>query len=333
MSTEQLLTMLLQADGPLSGEQISRELGVSRAAVWKQMEALRAQGYAIASAPRRGYRLEQAPDVLHPGELRSRLTDCALGGELVCLPTVDSTNTECKRRFLTGSSEGLVVLADEQTGGRGRVGRSFLSLPGKGLYLSVLLQPRLQPMEAVNLTAWAAVAVCDAVEEVCGVRPGIKWTNDLILNGKKLGGILTEMELEAETGALRWIICGIGINCGHGPEDFPEELRPVATSLAMALGHPVRRAELAAALVRALDRMYRRFPHDGLADYLAAYRRDCVTVGRQVQLLGRGEPQQAFAEAITEDFALAVRYPDGERAVVNAGEVSVRGICGYADTE
>lgn len=329
MNEEKLLTLLTQADAPLSGEQISRQLGVSRTAIWKYIESLRQQGYEIDSAPRRGYLLSRAPDVLREGEICRQIDGCILGTELICLPTTDSTNTECKRRFMNGSREGLVVISDEQSAGRGRAGHEFISPKSKGLYLTALMQPKIAPMDAVNMTAWVAVAVCDAVEEVCGQRPGIKWTNDIILNGKKLCGILTEMEVEAETGALSYIITGIGVNCNHNETDFPAQLQNIATSLALECGKPIRRADLAAALIRALNRMYRRFPSEGKADYLAAYRRDCVTLGHEVLLVRPGETKKAFAETVDDDFALILRYPDGTRETVDSGEVSVRGLCGY----
>lgn len=329
MVQDQILTLLKEAkDVPLSGEALGQRLGVSRAAVWKAVEALRQDGYEISSAPRRGYRLERGPDQLRAGEIAGGIQGCRVGRELVCLDSVDSTNTECKRRVMAGAREGLVVVANEQTGGRGRRGRPFLSPRDTGLYLTAVLQPLLQPAQAVCLTAWAAVAVCDAVEDAAGVRPQIKWTNDIILNGKKLCGILTEMEVEAESGQLLYVIPGIGINCNERLSDFPPELRDVATSLAIELGQPVHRAALAAALIRALDRMYADFPGEK-SRYLDAYRRDCVTVGRQVRLLWGEESEKAFAEAVDDDFALVVRTPDGTRKTVSAGDVSVRGLEGY----
>ena len=203
MLRDEVLALLKAREGkPLSGEEMSRALGVSRAAVWKAMESLRDEGYVISSAPRRGYALEGSPDRLSAGELAGALAGRRVGRALVCLETVDSTNNEVKRRALAGAADGLAVVAEQQTGGRGRRGRSFVSPAGQGLYLSVLLRPRCPLEEVSALTAWTAVAVCNAVERVCGVRPGIKWPNDVILDGRKLCGILTELELEAESAAL-----------------------------------------------------------------------------------------------------------------------------------
>ena len=187
MSRETVLSLLLAHPGEyLSGAAMSRTLGVSRAAVWKAIEALRQEGYEITSAPNRGYRLESAPDRVREGELSGHLAGCLVGSRLLCLDTIDSTNTEAKRQAMAGAPEGLVVLAEEQTGGRGRLGRSFQSPRGCGLYLTALLRPQLPPIEVVDFTAWVAVAVCDGIQAACGVRPRIKWTNDIVLEGKKL---------------------------------------------------------------------------------------------------------------------------------------------------
>lgn len=329
MTRERVLELLKEREGGLcSGEEMSRALGLSRAAVWKAVEALRRDGYDIQSVPNRGYRLAASPDRLSPGELAGALEGCTVGSRLFCLDCVDSTNNFARQKADEGAPHGTVVLADRQTGGRGRQGKSFDSPAGKGLYLSVLLRPDLPPMEVINLTAWTAVAVCDAVEEVIGERPGIKWTNDLILRGKKLCGILTEMGLEAESGKLQYVVAGIGINVSQTDEDWGEELSPIAISLEQALGRGVRRAELAAAVIRRLDRMMRDFP-EKKADYLARYRAGCVTVGHEVRLIEKGEARTAFAEDIDGEFALVVRHEDGSRETVTAGDVSVRGLLGY----
>ena len=323
MLRDQVLALLKAGDAPCSGEGMSRTLGVSRAAVWKAVEALRQEGYVISSAPHRGYRLEDSPDLLSPGELAGR----TVGAALLCLDTVDSTNNELKRRADT-APDGLAVLAQEQTGGRGRLGRSFVSPAGKGLYLSVLLRPQCVLADAGMLTAWTAVAVCRALERCCGVRAGIKWPNDIMLEGRKLCGILTELELEAETAALRHVIVGVGINVSQDAADFGPEVAPVAISLAQALGRAPRRSQLAAEVLSALDDLYRAFPAQK-ADYLARYRALCVTAGRAVRVLRPGQVRTGTAEAVNEDFALLVRWDNGEQEALSSGEVSVRGLLGY----
>lgn len=328
MLRDQVLALLKQQEGACSGQYMSERLGVSRAAVWKAVEALRQEGYQISSAPNRGYWLESSPDRLSEGELAGALAGRTVGRELVCLEETDSTNNEVKRRSAS-ASDGLVVLAGRQTGGRGRRGRSFVSPEGKGLYLSVLLKPSVSTLSQVSsITAWTAVAVCNAVERACGVRPGIKWPNDVVLEGKKLCGILTELELEAESGALGYVVVGIGINVSQTEEDFGPEVAPVAISLAQVLESVPRRAELAAAVIAAMDEMYAAFP--GRRDeYLERYRRDCLNVGRAVRVTGPDGVREGFAEEIDDDFALVVRWNDGERKALFSGEVSVRGLLGY----
>ena len=328
MIRERVLSLLLSQEGYLSGEAMSRELGVSRAAIWKAIEALRQEGYEISSAPNRGYRLEQAPDRLREGELAGPLEGCVLGSHLLCLEQIDSTNTEAKRQAMAGAPEGLVVLAEEQTGGRGRLGRSFQSPKGTGLYLSALMRPRLAPEATTNLTAWVAVAVCDGIEACCGVRPKIKWTNDIVLNGKKLVGILTELGLESESNTLDYLVTGIGINVNEEAGDFSPEIQEVATSLLQELGHPVRRAELCAQVALALDRMYAAYPQ-AKAEYLEKYRAGCLTPGRQVQLITPNSRRQAFALEVDDNFNLVVELHNGKRETISAGEVSVRGMYGY----
>lgn len=329
MNQDNILRLLIQAGGCVSGEEMSRALGVTRAAVWKGIEALRSAGYEIASVPGQGYRLESCPNRLSTGAIAARLSpEAVVGREIVCLEQVDSTNTYLKRRGAEGAPHGLAALAEEQTGGRGRRGRRFESPKGAGLYLSVLLRPDCAPVEAVTLTAWVGVAVCDAVEQAAGVRPRIKWTNDIILNGKKLCGILTEMSVEGETGAVDYVVAGMGTNVGETAEFFAAAgLSALATSLAIE-GRAVDRNVLAACLLNALDRMAGEFPREK-EKWLAKYRADCLTPGHEVKLIGPDGERRAEALAIDDDFGLVVALPDGTTETVTAGEVSVRGIAGY----
>lgn len=326
MLSSEVLRLLKEAGEPLSGEVMGQTLGVSRAAVWKGIRALRQAGYQIDSAPNRGYLLIDRPDRLCAGELAGDRT--CIGRQILCLETVDSTNSEGKRQALSGAAEGLAILADRQTGGRGTRGRSFFSPAGEGLYCSVLLRPSCSLQALMGLTAWTAVAACDAVETVCGIRPGIKWTNDLVLNGRKLCGILTELELEGESGELSYIVTGMGVNVSQTAGDFGPELAEIATSLARETGNPVSVNQLAACVLAALDRMYRSFPQEK-EGYLARYRADCVTLGKPVRLIRGERSEDAFALDVDEDFCLRVRYPDGREETITAGEVSVRGLMGY----
>ncbi len=332
-SREAVLSLLRGEEGFLSGQELSRRLGLTRAAVWKAVDALRREGYEIEARTGLGYRLSAAPDALTEAEIRSFLGPTRLvGRELRCFEELDSTNNYLKT--LPEAPDGLAVTADSQTAGRGRMDRSFQSPKGQGIYLSVLLRPRLSPDRLPPVTALAGVAVCAAVERVCGVRPGLKWPNDPVLNGKKLCGILTEMSLEAETGRVQSLVLGIGINVSQGPEDFSPQVREMATSLGQALGKPVSRPRLTAALLEELDRTYAALLAGDLSAYLSAYRRDCVNLGKTVQLLpfGGGERETAQAVDIDEDFSLVVRGPDGKERTVRSGEVSVRGLYGYTES-
>lgn len=328
MLKDEVLNALREAktQSPVSGAELCRTLGVSRAAVWKAVEALRKEGYAIEAQSAVGYRLVDSPDRLNAAELRAA-PPAVVGREVVCLETVDSTNDEVKRRALAGGQTGLVVTADTQTGGKGRRGRSFQSLPGKGLYLSVLLRPDV-PLDRVSqLTAWTAVAVCRAIEAVCDVHPQIKWPNDVLVDGKKLCGILTEMGVEAETGTLSYVVVGMGTNVSQTREEFGPELEGIATSLRI-LGASVTRRDLAKALIIELDRLNAAFPH-GWEEYLAEYKERCVTLGREVKIVHPDREEWVTAEGLTEDFRLVVRRPDGTEETVSSGEVSVRGLLGY----
>lgn len=326
MLKDDTLRLLRGAERPLSGEVMSKTLSVSRAAVWKAVEALRREGYVVDSLPGRGYRLCASPDVLSPGELVR--PGARVGGQVVCLERVDSTNDEVRRRAASGAPDGLAVIAGEQTGGKGRRGRPFQSLPGKGLYLTVLLRPPVTPMQASQITAWTAVAVCRAIETLTGLSCGIKWTNDILLGGKKLCGILTELSIEGESGALDYVAVGIGVNVSQTAADFGPALADLAASLGQYLEHPPRRAEVAAALLAELDRLCAEFPAQK-APWLAEYRRRCLTVGREVRLLRPGSEAPATALGVEDDFSLRIRRSDGTEETVSAGEVSVRGLLGY----
>lgn len=328
MLKDRVFAILKNDGGYVSGEKISELLGVSRAAVNSAIKTLRDDGYIIPSATNRGYMLEGGPDLLNAGELLARL-----GGErmesVICLDTVDSTNTYLRNLALDGGEDGLVVCADCQTGGRGRRGRAFLSPGGVGVYMSALIRPRSLPEDTAALTAWTAEAMCRAAQEACGVRPGIKWVNDLIMNGRKVAGILTEMSVESESGSVQYVISGVGFNVNQLAEDFPPELRSVASSLRQESGGMVCRAALAAAMIRAFDALRADFP-EKQDQYLQNYRRDCLTTGRRV-LLTRGDmSREAFAEGVDDGFGLLVRYDDGTSETVSSGEVSVRGLMGYA---
>lgn len=334
MSRQNILELLKQhPEEYLSGESVSRQLGLSRTAIWKAVDSLRREGYGIEARTGLGYRLTGTPNALTEREIRSFLEKTELvGRELHCLDSVDSTNTYAKQLALAGAADGMAVVANSQTAGRGRMERGFQSPRDKGVYLTVLLRPKLPPEKLLPVTALGAVAVCNAIERVCALRPQIKWANDLVLGGKKLCGILTEMSLEGETGLLQYLVMGIGVNVLHGTEDFSPEVGKIATSLTLELGRPVSRPQLAAAELAELDKLYTALLGGAIAPYLEAYRRDCITLGREVQLLrADGSREHVTALDVDDQFGLVVRRDNGETTVVRSGEVSVRGMYGYAE--
>lgn len=240
--------------------------------------------------------------------------------------SIDSTNTAAKKMAAQGAPEGTVLLADMQTGGRGRMGRSFHSPAGCGIYMSVVLRPKCPAEHLMHLTCAVAVATADAIEAATGLRPGIKWTNDLVFERRKLGGILTELSLD-KNGCVDYAVLGVGINCCQTVEDFPVEIREIATSLQLCTGKSVHRAAVAAAMIEAFERM-----NHTLTDpraFLPRYRADCITVGQQISLLRGEEVRHGTALDVDEQGALVVRFDDGHTEAVNSGEVSVRGMYGY----
>lgn len=326
MTKEEVLSILLRADAPVSGEAISRRLGVSRAAVWKAIDQLRQDGYEIEAATRRGYRIIKTPGRLDSAAVRAWLGGHPWQQRVSVLDSCDSTNNVCKRLAAEGAPDGTAVMTGLQTAGRGRRGRTFVS-PAGGLYFSIILRPHVQPEALMHLTAMTAVAAARAVAAVCGVYPGIKWTNDLTIGGKKLCGILTELGIEAESRAVDYAVVGIGINCERVP--LPPEVAEMSTSLEAAAGLCPDRSRLAAALVTALYDMEQALFTEKDA-WLQEFAAHCVTIGQDVKLVRGDDVTFAHADGIDEEAALCVTYPDGTKGVIASGEVSVRGMYGYA---
>lgn len=241
--------------------------------------------------------------------------------------TIDSTNDQLKQMARQGAPHGTVLIAESQTNGHGRLGRSFQSSPDVGIYMSVLLRPACLPGELMHLTCAAAVAMCNAIEQSAGFHPGIKWTNDLVFGKKKLGGILTELGF-GKSGTIDYAIVGIGINCCHRQEDFSPEIQEIAASLSMITGHNIDRTKVAAAMMDALYRM----DYDLLqkkAEILKQYRQNCITIGQEISLVRGEEVRHGTAIGVDDEGALIIRFPDGIVQTVNSGEVSVRGMYGY----
>lgn len=245
--------------------------------------------------------------------------------DIIRLETVNSTNTYAKRLAKEGAPHGTVILADHQTGGRGRMGRSFSSPKGLGIYCSVILRPEAEPSQLLHLTPMMAEAARRAVLEATGLSAQIKWVNDLVINGRKLCGILTEMGLKGTK--TDFVIVGVGINCNQKTEDFLLELQKIATSLSMELGKEIDRETVTNALLRQVQNASEHL--FAPQDWMEAYRQNCLTLGKEVQIIRGEEIRLGFAESMDDTGALMIRLADGSRERVDSGEVSVRGLYGY----
>jgi BirA family biotin operon repressor/biotin-[acetyl-CoA-carboxylase] ligase len=317
-SEELVLAFLAEAgDEYVSGEAISDKLGLTRAAVWKHVESLRARGYRIDAVPARGYRLAAIPDRLGPLELNPLLGTHDLGQVLHCFEEVGSTSDRARELAEEGAGHGEVVIAEAQTAGRGRRGRTWISPPRRNVYLSVVLRPDLPPGRAAELTLVASVALCDALRQA-GVEAGIKWPNDVLASGRKIGGILTE--LAAEPDRVHWVVIGIGVNLNARAEDFPAELHDEATSVLIERGQPAPRALFVAALLTTLEHWLDRHDAEGFAPIREAWRERNVTLGQDVVVRTDGREIAGRAEDLDESGALLVRTPAGLERVL-AGDV------------
>ena len=254
--------------------------------------------------------------------------ECPWRDTLYWYDTIGSTNTRAKELAKNGAPHGTVLVAGQQTGGRGRLGRSFSSPAGMGVYLSVILRPHCTPEKLMHLTCAAAVAMCNAVERSSGIRPGIKWTNDLVFCKKKLGGILTELSPDPATGGIGYAVVGIGINCCQRSADFPPEIQDMAASLSMVSGKAVQPACLAAAMIEELFAMDRTLLAEK-AQIMNSYRESCITLGQDILLVRGDETARGTALDVDGDGGLIVRFQDGSIKTVTSGEVSVRGMYGY----
>ena len=332
MLKDDVLKLILRENDYISGEAISRILGVSRAAVNTAVKSLRDDGYGITSSTNKGYLMISCPDLLSKGSVTAYLPD-SRAEDVYVFDTVSSTNTVLKELSAKGAASGTVVISDQQTGGKGRRGRSFASPSGVGVYLSYLIRPEAGFEKISDLTSWTAVATCDAIKNAYGIETQIKWVNDLVLNRKKICGILTEASVEGESGLIDTCIIGIGINVNEARSDFPEEISDVATSISIEQdGKQFSRARLAAELIKTMDILRSEWP-GGSSYYIQRYREQNITVGSRItafsRLMENSEGREGKAIAINDDFSLKAEFNDGSIEDLRSGEVSVRGLYGY----
>lgn len=319
---EKLLALLEDSKGTFfSGEEIARTLQVSRAAVWKAVNALREDGYTIDAATNKGYRLSPDSDILSPQGIRRFLKPEYRDLDLTVLPTAPSTNALVREKANQGRPEGCVIVACEQTAGRGRYGRQFFSPVDSGVYLSLLLRPTAySPQQATCLTAAAAAAMCQAIEAVTGQQPGIKWVNDIFLHGKKVCGILTEAAVGLETGTLNYMVLGAGVNLYPPAEGFPEEIQSIAGSV-LERSCPEAKNRLVGEF---LNRFWDFYAHPECRTYLEDYRARSLAIGRNVTVLSAGKAVSAYAYGIDDDFRLLVRYENGDTEALSYGEIRIQ---------
>ncbi|MBQ7516046.1 MAG: biotin--[Schwartzia sp.] len=307
-------------DGYISGEEIAQRLGVSRTAVWKRIQILRENGYDIVSHSRSGYSLREAPDLLLPQEIQPLIRTQRIGRHIVHFDMTTSSNEEAKKLAAQGAEDGTVVVAEEQGAGKGRLSRGWFSPRQKGIWFSVILRPAFLPQEAPKCTLLAAVAIVRAVRAF-GVEAGIKWPNDVLYEGRKFVGILTEMNAEMER--IHYIVIGSGVNVNLRPSDFPPEVRDIATSLSIIKGEPLPRAKLFAAILDAMEELYFDAIENGFGAVFDEWRRYSVTLGQEVNVIGVNETFAGTAVDIDEDGALLIDTASGRRRVL-AGDVSIR---------
>ena len=318
--------MLRSAEGYVSGQQLCNQLKVSRTAVWKVIEQLKAEGYDIEAVHGKGYHLVSVPDVISQAEIESRLQTKWAGCSVFYCPVIDSTNVKAKRLADEGAPHGTLVAAGHQSAGKGRRGRVWESPEGTGIYMTLLLRPGIKPEQAPMLTVLMAQSVADAIQTVTGITPGIKWPNDIVVNGKKICGILTEMSTEEDS--IRYVVVGIGINVNT--ESFPPEISDTATSLKLSLGHELKRAPLIGAVLKSFEQYYSRFMEYGdMTGLMDEYNEMLANRKRQVRVLDPHGSYEGTALGIDKEGCLLVKREDGSVLAVISGEVSVRGIYGY----
>jgi BirA family biotin operon repressor/biotin-[acetyl-CoA-carboxylase] ligase len=320
-----ILEILKNNSDFISGEKLSKEFGISRAAIWKHINVIKEEGYEIESISKKGYRLKQVPDLLSYSEIKSYLKTNFIGRNYIHKDTIDSTNVFAKHMASEGAEEGTIVISEEQSSGRGRLGRAWVSPKGTGIWLSIILRPNISPFKASKLTLLGAAAVSLALEEL-GVDAQIKWPNDIVLNKKKICGILTEMSGEIER--INYIVMGIGINVNMN--NFPVELNHIASSLKIETGEEVDRKNLLANILNNFERIYKAFiENDDFSEVINICREKSILLGKEVNIISGQKTTRAKAIDIDNEGELVVQYEDETFGKVLSGEVSVRGLYGY----
>ena len=325
MKTE-VLRMLKEAEGYISGQEICEKLNVSRTAVWKVIKQLETEGYLIEAVRNKGYRLKMAGDILSRAEIESSMNTEWAGKKVLYFDETGSTNTEAKQAAEAGAPHGTLAVADYQNMGKGRRGRMWTSPRGVGVWMSLMIRPEIHPSAASMLTLVAALAVSEGIGKTCGLETQIKWPNDIVADGKKICGILTEMSTELE--CINYVVTGMGINANM--EELPEEIKDVATSILLQTGKRVKRSQLIGAVMESYEKYYNVFMESGnMSGLLDVYNSHLANMQRSVRVLQPGSEYVGTALGINDAGELLVKTEDGAVHQVISGEVSVRGIYGY----
>ncbi len=320
-----ILSMLRKQETYVSGQEMCKELGVSRTAVWKCMNQLKEEGYTIEAISNKGYRLVESPDTLTSYEILSRL-EKSMFEDVLFFEKIDSTNNKAKELGNQLDRRQLIIVADAQTAGRGRRGRTWQSPKGTDIFMSFKLHPAIAPQHASRITLVAALAVVSAIETVTGLEAKIKWPNDIIVNGHKVCGILTEMSSEPDF--IHHVVVGIGINVNT--ETFPEEIANIATSLYHESKQTVNRATLLVEVVAEFERFYEQFlKTEDLSMLVDEYNGYLVHKGKEIRVISGREETIGMTQGIDHEGSLLVMMEDGVTRPVISGEVSIRGISSY----
>lgn len=322
----EILALLRGRGDYVSGQELCERFGVSRTAVWKAVGQLKKEGYRIEAVQNRGYILRPEDEIYGQYELESRMDTQWAGRPVIFCRELASTNLKAKLDAENGACQGTLVVADKQTAGRGRRGRTWSSPPGTNVYFTLILKPDYNPALTSMVTLVMGLAVAEGIRKTCGVEAGIKWPNDIVVNGKKVCGILAEMSMEQDF--IHYVVVGVGINAGK--QDFAPEIAGTATSLWQECGRDVSRAELIAHIMKAFEECYGIFREKGdLSGLMARYNELLVNRGSQVRVLDPKGEFRGISGGINETGELLVEREDGGTVNVYAGEVSVRGVCGY----
>jgi len=320
MYKEKILNILRASrSGFLSGEALARKIGVSRTMVWKHIKSLERDGFGIDAVPSQGYRIVSEPDILRQSEIKAGLKTRVIGKEIHLYPQISSTNTRAMEMASDNAPAGTVVIAETQTSGKGRLGRKWIS-PKGNLYFSVILRPDIPLYRAPLITLMGAVAVVSAIRKECQVNAVIKWPNDVLLSGKKVCGLLTEMS--AEQDRIRHIVLGIGVDVNMDPASLPADVRMVTTSLMSETNKEINRTALLQEILRELDHWYQVFLHDS-ADVLKAWEKLTMTIGCRIAVSGAGEVLEGSAQGVDREGRLIVKLDDGTTRTVAAGDVTI----------